>query len=140
MSCTIVRFVDTNIIVYAISSNPDDEQKKRIAHDTLLAPDLAFSTQVLQEFYVQATRTTRIDRLTHRQAVDIITGFTRFPIQATTVSLVHAALAACERYRISYWDAAIIEAARMLGCSEVVTEDLNHGQNFDGLIVINPFR
>ena len=135
-----MRFVDTNVILYAISSNPDDEEKKRVAYDILLAPDLAFSTQVLQEFYVQATRTTRADHLAHQQAVDLITGFTRFPVQATSLELVRAALTAGERYRISYWDAAIIEAARMLGCEEVLSEDLNHGQSFDGTVVVNPFR
>jgi predicted nucleic acid-binding protein len=140
MKCTTVRFVDTNVILYAISSNPDDQEKRRAAYDILLASDLAFSTQVFQEFYVQATRTTRAHRLSHRQAVDLITGFTRFPVQATTLELVLATLSACERYVISYWDAAIIEAARMLGCEEVLTEDLNHGQNFDGLVVVNPFR
>jgi predicted nucleic acid-binding protein len=48
-------------------------------------------------------------------------------------------MASRERYRISYWDAAIIEAARMLGCEEVLSEDLNHGQSFDGVVVVNPF-
>jgi predicted nucleic acid-binding protein len=135
-----VRFIDTNVILYAISSNPDDQSKKRVAYDVLLAPDLAFSAQVLQEFYVQSTRTTRADRLTHRQAVELITGFSRFPIQATTIELVAAALATTERYQISYWDAAIIEAARTLACSEVITEDLNDGQDYGGVVVINPFR
>jgi predicted nucleic acid-binding protein len=134
-----VRFVDTNVILYAISSNPDDQDKKRVAYDILLTSDLALSTQVLQEFYVQATRPSRVDRLTHQQASDLITGLTRFPVQATTLDLVRAALIACERYRISYWDAAIIEAARILGCEEVISEDLNHGQDFDGPVIVNPF-
>lgn len=134
-----MRFIDTNIVLYAISNRPDDVEKQRVAYDTLLASDLAFSTQVLQEFYVQATRTTRTGRLTHEQAVAIITGFTRFPIQATTIDLVLAALASRERFQISYWDAAIVEAARMLGCTEVLSEDLNHGQSYDGVVVVNPF-
>jgi predicted nucleic acid-binding protein len=48
-------------------------------------------------------------------------------------------MAARERYGLSYWDAAIIEAARFLGCDEVLSEDLNHGQNFDGSLAVNPF-
>ena len=135
-----MRFVDTNVLVYRLSRTPEDQQKREIADELMIARDLALSTQVLQEFYVQATRTTRIDRLTHQQAVDLITGLTRFPVQATTVELVYAALATSERYRISYWDAAIIEAARTLGCSEVLTEDLTHGQSYDGVVVVNPFR
>ena len=140
MKCTTVRFIDTNILLYAISGDPVDEEKRRVADEILSARDLALSTQVLQEFYVQATRPSREFRLTHRQATGFITVFARFPVQATTLELVRVALATRERYQISYWDAAIIEAARALGCSEVLSEDLNHGQSFDGLVVLNPFR
>ncbi len=50
------------------------------------------------------------------------------------------ALVTCDRFQISYWDAAILEAARALGCEVVLSEDLNHGQDLDGLRVENPFR
>jgi predicted nucleic acid-binding protein len=49
-------------------------------------------------------------------------------------------MAACRRYVISYWDAAIIEASRALGCAIVLSEDLSHGQDYDGVTVQNPFR
>jgi predicted nucleic acid-binding protein len=135
-----VRFLDTNVLLYAISAHPGEREKRRVAEQLLAERDLALSTQVLQEFYVQATRATREDRLSHRQAVDLITAFGRFPVQATTLELVHAAMAARARYDLSYWDAAIIEAARLLGCAEVLSEDLNHGQDFDGALVVNPFQ
>jgi predicted nucleic acid-binding protein len=51
-----------------------------------------------------------------------------------------AALATQQRFGISYWDAAIVEAARILGCSELLTEDLQHQQNFGGIRVVNPFK
>jgi predicted nucleic acid-binding protein len=57
-----------------------------------------------------------------------------------TLNLLTAALDAKERFKISYWDAAIIEAARAIGCHTVLSEDLNHGQDYDGVKVINPFR
>ena len=135
-----MRFVDTNVLLYAISRDPGERHKRDVAGGLLTARDLALSTQVLQEFYFQATRPTREDRLTHRQAVDLVTAFARFPVQAITLELVHLALAAREQYGLSYWDAAIIEAARSLGCSEVLSEDLNHGQSFGGTVVVNPFR
>ena len=135
-----MRFVDTNVLLYAISRDPRERHKRDVAGGLLTARDLALSTQVLQEFYFQATRPTREDRLTHRQAVDLVTAFARFPVQAITLELVHQALAAREHYGLSYWDAAIIEAARSLGCSEVLSEDLNHGQSFGGTVVVNPFR
>lgn len=68
-----------------------------------------------------------------------MTAFARFSLQDTTVELVHAAMAARERYGVSYWDAAIIEAARLLDCREVLSEDLSHGQDYGGLTVTNPF-
>ena len=139
MNCTTVRFVDTNVLLYRLSRTTEEQEKRQIADQIVSDQDLALSTQVLQEFYVQATRTTRIDRVTHQQAVDLVMGLTRFPVQPTTLELVQAALSSCERYQISYWDAAIIEAARSLGCTEVLSEDLNHGQNFDGVVVVNPF-
>lgn len=137
--CTSVRFLDTNILLYAISRHPEEQGKRVVANQLLAGRDVALSIQVLQEFYVQATRPTRDDRLTHRQAVDLVSAFTRFPVQVTTIELVLAAMATGERHGLSYWDAAIIEAARILGCTEVLSEDLNHGQDFDGTGVVNPF-
>ncbi len=135
-----MRFVDTNVLLYAISTDPAEQPKRAVANDLLSSRDLALSTQVLQEFCVQATRPTREGRLTHRQAADLVTSFTSFTVQPTTVELVQAAIATHERFGLSYWDAAIIEAARMLGCTEVLSEDLSHGRDYDGTMVINPFR
>ena len=89
---------------------------------------------------MQATRGAKQDRLTHEQAVLLIESFLRFPVQEMTLKLLKAALAAKERFRISYWDAAIIEAARVLGCDTILSEDLSHMQDYEGVKVINPFR
>jgi predicted nucleic acid-binding protein len=69
-----------------------------------------------------------------------VTAFARFPVIAVSVELAHAAIAARDRFVLSYWDAAIIEGGRMLGCDQVLSEDLNDGQDFDGIVVVNPFR
>lgn len=135
----IVQFVDTNVLLYAISTDPAERAKAERANVILRGRRLGLSVQVLQEFYVQATRPTRADRLSARQAGDLVTSFTRFAVQDTTVGLVQAAIAAQERFGLSYWDAAILEAGRMLGCSEVLSEDLNHSQDYDGIVVVNPF-
>ncbi len=134
-----MRFADTNILLYAISRQPAEASKAAAANALLDNGDLALSSQVLQEFYVQATRSTRSSPLTHEQAASLVTAFGRFPIQETTLALVHAAMASCRRFQISYWDAAIIEAGRLMGCTHVLSEDLNHGQDYDGIRVINPF-
>jgi len=135
-----MRFVDSNILLYAASKNPDERDKASQANDILNSLDLALSAQVLQEFYVQATRTTRIDRLSHQQAALLIQSFCRYPVQETTLVLVESALRTTERFQISYWDAAIIEAARALGCREILSEDMGDGRDYGGVRVVNPFR
>ena len=135
-----MRFVDTNVLLYAISRDPGESAKADRARELLSDRRLGLSTQVLQEFYVQATRATRADRLSHRQATDLVTSFTRFPVQEITVELVLAALQTRDRYGLSYWDAAIIEAGRLLGCDQVLSEDLGDGQDYGGITVIDPFR
>jgi predicted nucleic acid-binding protein len=133
-----VRFVDTNVLLYAISRDDEDGEKAQRANELLSERDLGLSTQVLQEFYVQATHDSRVERLTHEQAVALVESFTRFAVQQTTVSVVRAAMATRERFDISYWDAAIIEAARSLGCDVVLSEDMNVGQDYGGVRVENP--
>ncbi len=56
-----------------------------------------------------------------------------------TRDVVLAALATRQRFQISYWDAAILEAARSLGCDTVLSEDLGDGQDYAGVVVENPF-
>lgn len=133
-----MRFVDTNILLYAVSREPDEQEKAERATQLLAARDLALSVQVLQEFYVQATRESRPDPLTHDQAVRLVESFLRFPAAAVTTELMLAAMATCRRFAISYWDATIIEAARRLRCDVVLSEDLNAGQDYAGVRVENP--
>jgi predicted nucleic acid-binding protein len=96
--------------------------------------------QVLQEFYVQSTRESRADRITHEQAVRLIESLLVFPVADITTGVVVAAITTRARFMISYWDAAIIEAARSLGCEVVLSEDLGDGQDYAGVRVENPFR
>jgi predicted nucleic acid-binding protein len=135
-----VRFVDTNVLLYAISRAPDERDKAAQANEILRARDLALSVQVLQEFYVQAIRERGSARLTHEQAAGLVETFLRFPVRAITAELVLGAMATRERFDVSYWDAAILEAARSLGCEVVLSEDLADGQDYAGVRVENPFR
>jgi predicted nucleic acid-binding protein len=135
-----VRFVDTNVLLYAISRAPEEQKKARRANELLSSRDLGLSVQVLQEFYVQATRTSRADRLTHEQATALIDSFRRFSIQETTVDVMLAAMSTRQQFGISYWDAAILEAARALGSKVVLSEDLSDGQDYAGMLVESPFR
>lgn len=137
---TTVRFVDTNVLLYAISRDEVERDKAEQANDILDEGDLGLSVQVLQEFYVQATRSGRIDPLAHEQAVSLVESFLRFPTADLTPPIMRAAFETRDRFGISYWDAAIIEAARALGCEVVLSEDLNDDQDYAGVRVENPFR
>ena len=108
----MAAFVDTNVLLYAVSTASDEADKRVIARAILDRDDLVLSAHVLQEFYVQATRSTKQDPLAHETAVSLIESWLRFRVIETTVPLVLQALATAARWRISYWDAAIIEAAR----------------------------
>lgn len=135
-----MRFADTNVLLYAVSTAEDEREKQEAAIALLDGDDLVFSVQVLQEFYVQATRATRTDRLEHEQAVSLIESWLRFRVQDVSVVVLRNALATAARWRISYWDAAIVEAAREAGCSTILSEDLRHGMDFAGVRVADPFR
>ncbi len=137
-----MRFIDTNVLLYLVSKDPAEAAKQRVAARILDSVDLALSVQVLQEFYVQATRPRASGRgtLTHAQAAHLIDAFLRFPVQEMTLALLEAALATAHRYRISLWDASVIEAARLQGCDRVLSEDLAHSQRYGSIKVENPFR
>lgn len=133
------RLFDTNILIYAIRPEPGEESKQAIALELLRAEDVVVSVQVLQEFYAQATRSSHPNRLLHDDAMQFIDTLPTEAIQDLTVEVFRRATALCQRYQISYWDAAIIAAAEMAGCDAVYSEDLNAEQDYDGTTVINPF-
>lgn len=133
---TVKFFVDTNVLLYAASKAPDEQTKQITARALLARPDIAFSAQVLQEFYSSAVTKQRL-KLTHDEALDVLNALATFPICPVTHELVMAAVELRERYNISYWDAAILVAAKQLGCQIVYSEDLNDGQLYDGVQVQN---
>jgi predicted nucleic acid-binding protein len=134
------RFLDTNVLLYSISRAPEELEKRVIAEVLLDSGDNALSVQVLQEFYVQATRPTRADALAHDIAGGLVRTWLRFRVQEITVPVMIGALEIKAAHRLSYWDAAIVSAARALGCREILSEDMAHGQEMEGMVVVNPFR
>ena len=134
-----MRFVDTNVLLYAIGQLPEEAEKKQRARNLLREPSLAISVQVLQEFYTQATHPRRPWTLSHEEAMQVVREHERFVVQPLTLQVFNAALVLRMRFRIAYWDAAILAAARIAGCDAVYTEDLNDGQDYDGIRVVNPF-
>lgn len=139
MPTIAVRFVDANILLYAVSTAADERDKQQRALALLDSDDLVLSVQVLQEFYVQATRASNPARLTHEQAAALIESWLRFQVQEISVAVLQNALATRARWEISYWDAAIVEAARAARCDTLLSEDLQDGMDFAGVRVRNPF-
>ena len=135
-----MTFVDTNVLLYAVCPGEHERAKAEAAREILRRDDLALSVQVLQEFYVQATRPTRTQPLTHSDALALTRIWLRFAVVDVSVSVMNAAFRLKERHQISYWDAAILAAASGLGCTELLSEDLNSGQSYGDVRVVNPFR
>ena len=100
---------------------------------------MVVSVQVLQEFYAQATRLSHPNRLSHDDAMQFLDTLPTEAIQELTVDVFRRATTLCQRYQVSYWDAAILAAAQEAGCDAVLSEDLNAEQDYDGMTVINPF-
>jgi len=132
-------FLDTNVLIYAVSSSPAESGKKERALELIQYADFGLSAQVLQEFYVNVTRKIALP-LRPDEAVALLEQFRSFPVVWTDYPLIVAGIEAALRFGISYWGGAIIAAAERLGAATLYTEDLNHGQRYGSVEAVNPFR
>jgi len=131
-------FLDTNILVYSVTSDAREQTKRLKALDIIETENFAISAQVLQEFYVTVTRKLA-EPLSPQQAMAWIAELEIFPCVAIETSLVKIAIEISVRYQMSYWDGAIIAAAESINIPRLYSEDLNHGQWYGGVEVLNPF-
>ena len=134
-----MRFVDTNVLLYAVSLSESEHDKRRSAVDVLARGDVAMSVQVMAEFYVQATHRHRTRSLSPEQALAFLHGIEAAVIQPVTVEVFTAGVAISREFGLSYWDGAILAAAQLAGCDAVYSEDMSAEQDYGGLRVINPF-
>lgn len=135
---TTDAFIDTNVLLYAVSNSAKEIEKKWLARALLERKNFGLSAQVLQEFYVNATGKLA-QTLPEAETMEFIRWLEQFPIVATDAVLFHQAVEVRKRYQISYWDAAILAAAKELAATTLYSEDLSHGQVYDGVRVVNPF-
>ena len=133
-------FVDTNVFLYSIDDSPAASEKREVAREILRTEPWGWSVQVAAEFFVNATSNKRTFRLTTDLAESLVETWLRFPTAEITPDIVRVAITLHRRFQISYWDSAILAAAKQLGCHTVYSEDLNDQQNYDGVTVVNPFR
>ena len=134
-------FVDTNVLVYSRdASEPAKQARARDLLEELWRSSRGrLSWQVLQEFYV--TVTAKLDPGMHAQRArtEVRELATWDPVR-TTQPVIEGAWALQDRFSLSFWDALIVSAARVSGCKTLLTEDLQHGQQFDELEIVNPFE
>ena len=134
-------FVDTNILIYAYDADAGDKNVKALSaiHDLWDSMKGMVSTQVLQEFYVNATQ--KIPQpLPHAVVRGIIENYLAWQVQLIYPATILRASEFQERHRLSYWDAMIVAAAYEGNAKTLFTEDLNHGQIIEGIRIINPLR
>lgn len=131
-------FFDTNILVYAAAGSQDERAKQSRALELIATADAAVSAQVLQEFYVTVTRKARL-AIKPALALEWVEQFRAFPCVPIDSNLVILAAEASERFAISYWDGAIVAAAETARAEIVYSEDLNNGQRYGTVRVVNPF-
>lgn len=101
--------------------------------------DWRTSVQVIQEFYVNATRGGRATALPEETALAFVKLWRQRPVQEMTLAIFDEAVALHRRHGFSYWDSAILAAAKAQGCEVVWTEDLDEGRIVEGMRVANPF-
>ena len=127
--------LDTNILVYAITGQGIKCER---ASALVQSANWGISAQILQEFYVTVTRKP-VPPLSPATAAAFVEQFRKFPCIPIDSDIVESAIAHSERYRISYWDGAIIAAAEVLGASTLYSENLQHGQQYGPVRALNPF-
>lgn len=135
-----ITFIDTNILAYAHDRSESRRQPiARALLDDLWANGMGrLSTQVLQEFYVVATRKFA-PPMSRREAREIVSLYAVWPLIEIDLPLILTASQLEEEQTLAFWDALIIEAARRAGATRLVTEDLQSGREIAGIRIENPF-
>jgi predicted nucleic acid-binding protein len=139
-STTVPSFVDTNVLIYA--EDVDAEDKHEVARDLLVdlwaRQDGVLSVQVLQEFYVNVTRKLK-KPLNSAKALSIVEEYLSWTVVENTGALLVGAVKLQQKAKLSFWDSLVVQAAIESGCDRLYSEDMNAGQRFGSVVVVNPF-
>jgi len=140
MSYTVSKiFIDTNLIVYTLDKSNvyKQERARNIIRKIVDVHQLVISTQVIKEFYVVAINKMKADPIIVK---NIIHNFRNMEIVTNDLELIEQAIDISVISQISFWDSLIIAAAEKANCEYIFSEDLNPGQTYRGVLVINPFE
>ena len=132
-------FIDTNILVYALDKA--DPEKQEIARELLRKTESdrlgVISTQVLQEYYVIATRKLKVDP---ELAKRIISSLSKLEVVVIGQPIIEKAIDISISNKISFWDALIVSSAIAARCRIIWTADLSHGQSINKIKIVSPFK
>jgi len=132
-------FIDTNLLVYSMD-NSEPQKKKKCREALRRVKDKyrgVLSTQVMQEFFVAATKKLGVDAL---QVKNIVRQFENFEVVTISPGLIYEAIDCSILNQLSFWDSLIVVAAESAKCNEIWTEDLNAGQIIKGIRIVNPLN
>lgn len=131
-------FLDSNILVYGDDAAYPDKQSRALdlIESHRCQQTGVVSVQVLQEYFVNATRKLGIDPSLAKNKIEI---FAKFRVVIPNVADVLAAIDLHRLSYISYWDALIVRCAKQAGCGVLFTEDMHDGQVIEGVRIVNPF-
>ncbi len=136
---TARSFLDTNVLIY--SDDKSAPAKQRRALDLIAEHRRArtgvVSLQVLQEYFVTATRKLHVDASIARRKVELLA---EFDVVAPDLGDILAAIDLHRLHKFSFWDALVLRSAKQSGCSVLFTEDLQDTRELDGILIVNPFR
>jgi predicted nucleic acid-binding protein len=132
-------FIDTNILIYSLDNfNPEKKEMSRaLIRDLIKNQTPVISTQIIQEFYVVATKKLDLDSLIIKQ---VINTFEQFEIVQINFEYIKDAIDISILNKLSFWDALVLTAAKSAKCSYLYSEDLNSGQIVKGIKIINPYE
>lgn len=133
-------FVDTNILAYAHDASEKEKQPiaKELIDELWESERGALSTQVLQDFYVVATRKFE-PPLSRKEARELVNSYGEWKLVRTDTVMIINASELEEKHQLTFWDALIIEAARRTGATRLITEDIPSSLTIEGIAIENPF-
>jgi predicted nucleic acid-binding protein len=134
-------FVDTNVLVYSRDASRRDKQAQAAEWISHLweTGNGRLSVQVIAEFYAVVTGKLKPGMEAAKAREDVEDLFSWQPLPMTP-DLIHEAWSVQDLFHLSWWDSLIVSAAKIQQCTYLLSEDFQHSQDFQGILVINPFR
>ncbi len=136
---SVRSFFDTNVLVYADDKSAPAKQKRalELVAEHRRSGTGVLSLQVLQEYFVTVTRKLAVDAQTARRKVELLA---EFDVVTPEVTDILAAIDLHRLHNFSFWDALVLRAAKQAGCRVLLSEDLQHAREIDGVRIVNPFQ